>query len=162
MMFVHNLINSADTRIAKNILLNQSNSKDKNYYNEVKKEAHEMGIELDVETLQTKTKSQWKRIVKEKVKERILGEINNVCTNTKMRFIQKKQMQAEEYINKLSMREVSNIMKLKLNMVETKANFPNKYADRRCVITARKLPNIYSNAPSIRNNEKQPCMERRR
>ena len=133
MMFIQNLLHSSDTRIAKNILLSQSKSKEKNYYNEAKEEANEMGIELDVEMLKTKTKSQWKRIVKEKVKERILSEINNESTNTKMRFIQKKQLQPEEYINKLSMREVSIIMKLKLNMVETKGNFPNKYADRRCI-----------------------------
>ena len=46
-------------------------------------------------------------------------------------------MEPEEYIQQLNMREVATIMKLKLNMVETKANFPNKYDDRMCIMCKR-------------------------
>ena len=52
-----------------------------------------------------------------------------------MRFIRKTELVAEDYVNKLSVREVSTIMKLKLNMIETKANFPTKYGeDRQCIM----------------------------
>ena len=54
-----------------------------------------------------------------------------------MRFVKKDVMEPEEYIKQLNMREVATILKLKLNMVETKANFPNKYDDRMCIMCKR-------------------------
>ena len=50
-----------------------------------------------------------------------------------MRFVSKTKVEAEEYVKKLSMREVATIMKLKLNMVETKSNYPTG-EDRTCIM----------------------------
>ena len=50
-----------------------------------------------------------------------------------MRFVVKNNMEPEIYIKKLRMTEVATIMRLKLNMVDTKSNFP-KGDDRLCIM----------------------------
>ena len=133
MMFVHNLVNSDENRIAKTILIEQSKENKINYYNEVKAVTDELGITMDIETLTKITKSEWKTLTKEKIKEKILLDTEKeVQSKTKMRFIKKNKLNAEEYITKLGVKEVSTIMRLKLNMVETKANFPKD--DRICIM----------------------------
>ena len=133
-MFVHNLINSDEKRIARTILIQQSQLKTSNYYNDIKDTAEKLGVTISIEELQETKKSAWKHKLKEKIHKQILLDIKNeVRTKTKMRFVSKQTFEAEEYIRKLSMKEVATIMKLKLNMVETKANFP-RGDDRICIM----------------------------
>ena len=49
---------------------------------------------------------------------------------TKLRFI--KDTERKDYLMECEMREVKEIMKLRLNMTELKANFCGKYLDRIC------------------------------
>ena len=49
---------------------------------------------------------------------------------TKLRFT--KRFARQEYLNECKMEEVKKIMKLRLNMVELKANFKGKYSDTLC------------------------------
>ena len=51
MMFVHNLVNSNENRIAKTILIEQSKENKTNYYNEIKAVTEELGIKMDIKTL---------------------------------------------------------------------------------------------------------------
>ena len=134
LMFAHNLINSDEKRIARTILIQQSQVRTSNYYNDIKKIAENLEIELDIADLQETKKSKWKQLLKDKIHKQVLHDIKEeVRTKTKMRFVSKQKFEAEEYIKKLTMKETATIMRLKLNMVETKANFPTG-DDRRCIM----------------------------
>jgi hypothetical protein len=133
-MFAHNLINSDESRIARKILIEQSKIKTRNYYNTLKTIADKLGVDASVKNLQQITKSQWKTTLKQTINVQILHDIKKETeTKTKMRFVNKETMEPELYVKHLSMKEVSTIMRLKLNMVETKGNFP-KGDDRTCVM----------------------------
>ena len=135
-MFVHNLVNSDESRIARKILMEQSKTtiNNNNYYNTIRKAAEKLGVDVGIKQLEKVKKSSWKTTLKKAINKQILNEIGEeVATKTKMRFISKTSMEPEEYVKKLNMKEVSTIMRLKLNMVETKSNYPNG-DDRRCIM----------------------------
>ena len=133
-MYAYNLINSDEKRLARKVLIEQSKLHKPNYYNNTKTIAEQLGITFNMADLQEVTKSTWKQLIKRKIKEEILHDIEaEVKTKTKMRFVSKREFKAEDYIKKLNMKETKTIMRLKLNMVDTKANFP-RGDDRTCVM----------------------------
>ena len=133
-MFAHNLVNSDESRMARKILIEQSKIKSSNYYNTIKTSAEKLGIDISIENLAETTKSQWKTTVKQNINKQILMDIKKETeTKTKMRFVNKINMKPEPYIEKLSLKEATTIMRLKLNMVDTKSNFPNG-EDRTCIM----------------------------
>lgn len=133
-MFTHNLINSDESRIARKILIRQSKLKTVNYYNTLKTFADKLEVNMSIKNLQQIKKSQWKTTLKQSINKQILNDIKKETEEkTKMRFVKKESMEPELYVKHLNMKEVSTIMRLKLNMVDTKANFPNG-DDRTCIM----------------------------
>ena len=135
LMFAHTLVNSDEDRIARRVLIEQSKSTTTdNYYNDIKAKANKFGVDVSIEILEETSKSQWKRTIKQNIVKQILMVIKSEAeTKTKMRFVVKNNMEPEIYIKKLRMTEVATIMRLKLNMVDTKSNFP-KGDDRLCIM----------------------------
>jgi hypothetical protein len=118
MMVYHNLINSDDERLAKVLVEAQEESEiEECWFAEVRKEAREIGIELQKEIVKGKAKSTWKREVKEKIKdaeERLMaGKREN---STKMRFLETKG--CETYLKEVWNEDARMALKIRLNSIE--------------------------------------------
>ena len=85
-------------------------------------------IHLKENQIQNLTKEQWKKIVREKM---IIIIENNIKNNskTKLRFIKGSKFEMKEY---LGCEDTSFLLKLKLNMVDLRANYKGKYSDSLC------------------------------
>ena len=128
-MWYHRLINSDDTRNAKNILIKQT-QEDDNWYTELLQYAEEAGINTDEQHVETNSYDQYKLHVKKKIRKKVITQLENEKqTKTKMRSIMpgRKQM----YIEECTIEEVSSIMRIRLHMVYAKANYGGGKC-RRC------------------------------
>ena len=89
---------------------------------------------MTTEYIQKKEKSEWKKIIKEKINKIITSELNiEYETKTKLRFLKNKPFQKEEYLDKYPAMVCKDIMELRLNMIEVKANFKGRFKDEICV-----------------------------
>ena len=132
LMFFHHLIHSDEERISRKILINQIQSQDKNvtWWMTVRQWLNKLQLQREVTEVITIPKSSWKKMVKEKL-NKFVGELllQQNKNKTKGRF--QLDFAKKEYLQ-LPMNEVKNIMKIRLNMVEVKANFKGKYKDTIC------------------------------
>ena len=133
MMYFHHLIHSDERRITRRILVNQikGKGKGKTFYMGVEKWLDKFGLPKNEKEITEITKSKWKKIVKEKIDE-IVKEVIEEKRKTmkKLRFITRHGKQ--EYVEKFKMEKVREIMKMRLNMAELKANYRGKYKDTLC------------------------------
>ena len=82
------------------------------------------GLELD--EIRSWSKNECKRIMKKKVKEVIQKKLEDAKKDmTKMRFL--KSFEIENYIDKVNYDECVTVLKLRLNMIETKCNYKGKF-----------------------------------
>ena len=134
LMFFHHLIHSKEDRIARKIVVNQMKSGEKkcNWYSGVKEWLDRMDMTDDEEEVKRISKTCWKKEVKEKL-GRILEETieEKRAEMTKLRFTRGHTTQS--YISECPMAQVKRIMKVRLNMIDLKANFKGKYKDTVCV-----------------------------
>ena len=135
LMLLHHLIHSKDDRIAKQIVLIQEKQGiEKSWYKELSTKADELQLNVTTEYIQKKEKSEWKKIIKEKINKIITSELNiEYETKTKLRFLKNKPFQKEEYLDKYPAMVCKDIMELRLNMIEVKANFKGRFKDEICV-----------------------------
>ena len=135
MMYFHHLIHSDDRRIARKLILNQmeGKGKGKTWYEHGVKQwlvKLDMVVRSESEMLEIK-KSTWKKEVKEKIEELVKKKLEEEGKKmTKLRFA--KSFARQNYLDECRMEEVKKIMKLRLNMVELKANFKGKYENTMC------------------------------
>ena len=117
LMLYHNLINSDDERVGKMVVEAQENSGlDKCWYDEVRKEAHEIGIGLKKEIVKGKMKSKWKKEVKDKIWAAVEKEMEiKKKESTKMRFLGKKG--CDTYLKTVFNEQARKAMIIRLNMV---------------------------------------------
>ena len=132
MMYLHLLLNSDEKRIARRIILNQKHGEDskKNWYNEVNYWIEELELKLEESEITTMLKSEWKKVVKERISKKVREEVTEKLKTTKLRFIE--DTERKDYVKECRMGEVREIMKIRLNMTELKPNFCGKYRDRIC------------------------------
>ena len=131
LMTYHWFITSNNSRLAKQVLLNQVNSGLPNcWYTELEKE---YDIDIEIETTSKKIKSKWKKEIKEKIHKRIEEMVRDETVNkTKLRFMKNDKYERKEYLNLCSIKDVTKIMRFRLNMTKTKANYKGKYDDLTC------------------------------
>ena len=88
-MVYHWFITSNNSRLAKQVLLNQVNSGLPHcWYTELETIAKEYDIDIEIETTSKKIKSKWKKEIKEKIHKRIEEMVWDETVNkTKLRFI---------------------------------------------------------------------------
>ena len=134
LMYFHNLMHSDEKRTTKKMILNQmaGEGKGKSWYSEG---VEPWIVKLDLKDLEENIgdvkKSEWKRKVKEGLRSCVEKELMNKKEDmTKLRFTQ--SFEKQSYIKDCPMAKVKKIMKLKLNMVDLKANFKGKYRDVLC------------------------------
>ena len=131
-MHLHNLLHSDDRRVAKRIIVNQSNGEGSkiNWYTEVNHWLVKLDLKSEEEAIMETSKSAWKKVVKEKVEQAAREEVEGKFHMTKLRHCG--NAMRKDYVKEGRMEEVKKIMKVRLNMTELKANFPGKYHDRTC------------------------------
>ena len=87
-------------------------------------------IDINLKECQIKnlTKEQWKKIVRDKMIKIIETNIKD-NKKAKLRFIKGSKFEMKEY---LGCEEASSLLKLKLNMVDLRANYKGKYTESLC------------------------------
>ena len=133
-MLYHELIRSDDQRVAARIILEQSKIDMK--YSLPKRVTGIMNF-IDgckFEDIKNLKKSTWKRMVKKAMVKKINLRLKEKMEGkTKSRFVIKETFgAAKEYINNYSAHNVIDILKIRLNMMETKSNFKSKYNNWDC------------------------------
>ena len=131
LMLYHHLIHSDEKRIARQLVINQKERNEVNWYTGVKEWLNILKMETDVNKIIGITKSMWKKTLKIKLEE-VIREVvkEKKKTMKKLRFIN--DFKKQEYLSKYSMAVVSKIMNIRLNMVEVAGNFKRKDEDERC------------------------------
>ena len=133
LMYFHHLIHSDEGRITRRMIINQKNGavKGKTWYGGVDEWLVKLKLENSVAKIMEIKKSAWKKEVKEKIGAVVANEVNEKSKKmTKLRFTG--EFGKKEYVENGQMVNVRQIMKLRLNMCELKANFKGKYRDETC------------------------------
>jgi hypothetical protein len=126
LLLMHSLINSDDERIAKKVLSEQIKKEVSHcWYSELEVIADECEIDISIKNITTKTKAEWKKIVKIKC-NKMMEKVMVINKGTKLRFT-KKEWIKHEYINEIDGHNVIEILKMKMNMIEVKTNYKGKY-----------------------------------
>ena len=124
-MLYHNLENSSDKRVAKQVIRQQEKYHMANcFYSEILKSAEKIEFKL-LDARQVK-KSTWKQQVKEKVKRKVWSIMEDkIESMKKLRFLkgEKYGLRKRRYTSECPMWEVTEIMKVRLNMVKIDGNF---------------------------------------
>ncbi len=132
-MLFHYIMNSSDTRMARKILVEQHKKEYPDcWYSEIKGIAITYDINLDLESIMNITKSRWKKQVKGRINEEITRMDNKLNKGRKSRFLAEHDFTRQEYINKLTNKEVMEMIKLRLNMTKVKDNFKNMHDNNIC------------------------------
>ena len=140
LMFFHHLIHSDERRIVRRVVTNQMKMEEKknNWYESVKEWLERLEMTSEEEEIQDISKSMWKKELKEKLGEIVAEEVNKKRQEmTKLRFTMGHETQ--EYIKMCRMTKVKSIMKMRLNMIDVKANFKGMYQDKMCAACKMEL-----------------------
>ena len=133
MMWWRTLIRSDEDRVARKMLLKQIENDDESWAKQVKRKAEELEINLETANIMKKSKEKFKKEVKEKIRMNIEKKIQDEARQkTKMRNLIDEKFEEKEYMKKCSAQQCKEIMKIRLNMIQTKANFKNKDGDCKC------------------------------
>ena len=141
LMFLHHIIHSSDDRIAKRIIKRQEQimlqGNNSTWYAELKDAVEPMDINIKTNVVQEKTKSNWKKQVKERIKKGIASEHHEETKKkTKLRFQRGKEWGRMDYVETCDAETVGKIMNIRLNMVDCKANYKGVHEDTKCVMCA--------------------------
>ena len=130
LMWLHTLIHSEERRVARKVLLEQFEEKEKNWVQQVKQWSKEIGIIVKLEIIKQISKPKWKKMVKDKLEKRIQLEIQEEANKkTKLRFIKEEKFEEKQYMKRYNMKTCKEIMKLRLNMIDVKANFKGDHKE---------------------------------
>ena len=118
LMLYHNLINSDDRRIAKQIVKEQERSGFKDcWFGNTYAEGEKIGIQIAEGLVEGKTKSSWKKKVKIRIREAFKREVmEKKEISKKMRFLEKQA--SETYLKEVFNDEARMALKIRLNMVD--------------------------------------------
>ena len=98
------------------------------WHKEIINDLKMLDIDLKECYIRNLTKEQWKKVVREKMIKIKENNTKNI-KKTKLRFVKGSQFGMKEY---LGCEEASSLLKLKLNMVNLRANYKGKYTDSLC------------------------------
>ena len=132
-MLYHELMKGDDNRVSSKIVKEQS-KKDMKCSLPQRVKSIMKYVNYDMEDIHNLKKSTWKRMVKRAMKEKIDARLKESMLNkTKSRFAIKENFgEAMDYIKIHTGNNAIDILKVRLNMTETKSNFKSKYTDLCC------------------------------
>ena len=121
---------SQKERIIKQIIEDQKTKEYKGWYNEVKNLAREYKINIEEEFIRKSTKEEWKKEITVKINRKIEEKIEKLTRNkTKLRNIKEDKYEMKQYMKKGTLNECKESLKIRLNMIETTANFIGRYGE---------------------------------
>ena len=128
-MLLHNIITSKKRRLIKEIVEDQiEHPWDGCWIEEINKTCNTYNIEID--KVRTWTKEECKKVIKGKIKEKIEHDLQvSKHDRTKLRFIE--NTDRKKYIEELEYNDCVTVLKLRLNMAETKCNFKGNYPNNK-------------------------------
>ena len=92
-----------------------------------------MGINITKENVEKFKKSEWKKLVKERITTKIEKDLQKQYQiKTKLRFLKGKQFKQEQYFKAANADQCKAIMEIRLNMMDLKMNFKGMYDDTKC------------------------------
>ena len=132
LMFYNNLMNSDERRLAKRIVVEQQVDGDteESFYATVVEMANVVGV--SVEDLQNLPKNHLKKLIKNKLNERMRHVI--ACTQPKMkkmRFVQTENFDRQKYVINLKGKDSVQALRLRLNMIPIYGNYHGDIQMRR-------------------------------
>ena len=126
LMLYHNIMNSDDNRLIKNIVIEQKRClRPGTWYHSITKIIQKYSIELSENVL----KSQWKRHVKTQIQTVVETEIRSGCNTSdsgKGRTVCMEDYSMKTYMKELPVDVVSDILKVRLHMVRLPCNYGDK------------------------------------
>ena len=137
LMLFFDLKHSDDSRIAKQILLEQERKEsESSWWGQIQEITNE--FEIEGRNVNDQTRSEWKREVTKRISER-MNEQMKECTKTKSRFL--KTWGRKGYITKLRVDEAKRVLETRLNMLPIAENFKgtNDITTTRCEKCNEKL-----------------------
>ena len=126
-MLYHNLANSDEKRIAKQVIEEQVNmDREGTWMNTIQ----EIMVEYDIEdSVLDDLKSAWKKKVKEKIKTKTEEMIRKNCeSQSKARTVLEGEYKMKEYLTKTTIAEAKQILRARLHMLK----LPCNYGKREC------------------------------
>ena len=126
MMMFHEIMNSDDDRVAKQIIENQI--KHQKLKNTIYGRVVDIGEQISIDVSKVKMpKSKWKKQCKEKIISFMIERLKNDTINkTKSRFVYRDSWKRKEYFSQLDGWIAKDIIKIRTNMWPLKMNYKNK------------------------------------
>ena len=123
LMLYHNLINSDDKRLARNIVLGQREEGEKDsFYDTVKEMASSLSI--NVECIDSMKKSELKKKIKTQIEKKMVDKVNSQLHMKKLRFIRRQSnFNRNEYVVEMDASSAIQVMKTRLNMLPIYGNY---------------------------------------
>ena len=132
LMLYHNIINSDKRRLAKRVIEEEKERMTEgSFYNET----YKIIDELRIEEIESKKKEDAKKVIKEKINEKMVSMIEEEKENkTKLRFLKSPiNFKRQQYITELPGDDAVKVMKIRLNMVDVGHNYKgNRRKPRTC------------------------------
>ena len=131
LMLYHNLSNSDDKRIAKQVLETQKTiDRQGTWFNGIKKLLQEYNLE---DTVKVDLKSRWKNKVKKSIKEKTEGELREKCMQqSKARSIIKNDYMIKEYLKEKPISVAKKIITARLHMLKIPCNYKRQEQATNC------------------------------
>ena len=128
-MYLKKILNMPDSRLVKIVYNEQKRlGMTKCWWNEVWTIIKNLGITINENHVSIMTKTEWSKLVKAIIVVR-LNEINKKNSETKLRLIRNSHFGLKAYLKDT---KASDLLMLKLNMIDLKANYTAKYKDNTC------------------------------
>ena len=126
LMLLENMLKSNKNRLGRRVIESQ---KEENWgwYQETERIARSMGIEGLLEKLKTLKKSAWKKEIKEKIRQKMEREAEEIGKEMKkMRHQRGQRYERKKYLNEMGSRESSETIRRRLEMLDIGNNFGKK------------------------------------
>ena len=122
LMLFHNIKNSEDSRIIKQILkVQEEEIRETTWYADIQGLLEKYQVTSQVEEV---LKSAWKKEVKEKIKRKIELEIKDRCADLrKTRTVRKDDHELKEYLKECTPKEAALLLKARLHMTKLTCNY---------------------------------------
>ncbi len=129
LVYLRKLIKMKDSRLTKKVYEEQKRlNLDKCWDSETKNDLKELNIDISEEQIGKLTSKEWKNMIVNRITSIIQKDMKE-CNKTKLRLLKNNCFGKKEYINH---KHAANLLSLKLNMTDLKANYKGKHENALC------------------------------
>ncbi len=134
LMLYHNIMNSDDARIAKQVICQQRKfATPIGFYQEIIKSAKFYNISEETILKKRVKKSEWKQVIKLQMVKKLDEEATRKTdAMSKLRYLRGSTFRERDYVGKCNMEELTQLLKLRLNMIPLECNYGKKSKCKMC------------------------------